>query len=125
VHEKVIVTGPYGQLQEPLIHETFASFEEVIDKMNRYSSAGARLLHEQGKRGGLGAAIGHSLWAFIRTYFLKAGLLDGREGLMLAISGLSPQTPGRSATDHALKAIAIFRYRFCILGTQRTTPVER
>lgn len=86
VHEKVIVTGPYGQLQEPLIHETFASFEEVIDKINRYSSEGARLLHEQGKRGGLGAAIGHSLWAFFRTYFLKAGLLDGREGLMLAIS---------------------------------------
>ena len=86
VHEKVIVTGPYGQLQEPLIHETFASLEEVIDKINRYSSEGARLLHEQGKRGGLGAAIGHSLWAFIRTYFLKAGLLDGREGLMLAIS---------------------------------------
>jgi glycosyltransferase involved in cell wall biosynthesis len=86
VHEKVIVTGPYGQLQEPLIHETFASLEEVIDKINRYSSEGARLLHEQGKRGGLGTAIGHSLWAFIRTYFLKAGLLDGREGLMLAIS---------------------------------------
>jgi glycosyltransferase involved in cell wall biosynthesis len=86
VHEKVIVTGPYGQLQEPLIHETFASLEEVIDKINRYSSEGAWLLHEQGKRGGLGTAIGHSLWAFIRTYFLKAGLLDGREGLMLAIS---------------------------------------
>lgn len=86
VHEKVIVTGKCGRLREPLIHETFRSLEEVLDKMNRYSSAGAQLLHEKGQRGGLRAALGHGLWTFIRTYFLRAGLLDGREGLMLAVS---------------------------------------
>ncbi|MGH6634927.1 MAG: glycosyltransferase family 2 protein, partial [Gammaproteobacteria bacterium] len=32
------------------------------------------------------AALGHGLWTFIKTYFLKAGLLDGPEGLMLAVS---------------------------------------
>jgi len=86
VHEKVIMKGPLGRLQEPLIHETYGSLEEVLDKINSYSSEGAKLFYEQGKRGGLGAALAHGLWAFIRTYFLKAGLLDGREGLMLAIS---------------------------------------
>ncbi|MGQ0657574.1 MAG: glycosyltransferase family 2 protein [Chromatiales bacterium] len=86
VHEKVIMRGAPGRLQEPLIHKTFGSLEEVLDKINSYSSEGARLFYEQGKRAGLGAALAHGLWAFIRTYFLKAGLLDGREGLMLAIS---------------------------------------
>jgi len=31
-------------------------------------------------------AILHALWAFIRTYIVRFGFLDGREGLMLAIS---------------------------------------
>jgi glycosyltransferase involved in cell wall biosynthesis len=86
VHEKVIMRGPLGRLHEPLIHETFGSLEEVLDKINSYSSEGAQLFYEQGKRGGLGVGLAHGLWTFIRTYFLKAGLLDGREGLMLAIS---------------------------------------
>jgi hypothetical protein len=31
-------------------------------------------------------AVGHALWAFFRSYFLRAGFLDGREGFMLAVS---------------------------------------
>jgi hypothetical protein len=34
----------------------------------------------------VGKAVGHGLWAFIRTYFLRLGFLDGRMGLVLAIS---------------------------------------
>jgi glycosyltransferase involved in cell wall biosynthesis len=86
VHERVLVTGRCGRLQEPLIHHSFRSLEEVLEKINCYSTESARMLHEQDRQGGLWAALGHGLWAFVRTYFLKAGLLDGREGLMLAIS---------------------------------------
>ena len=28
----------------------------------------------------------HGVWTFIRTEFLRAGFLDGREGFMLAVS---------------------------------------
>ena len=28
----------------------------------------------------------HGWWAFIRTYFLRLGFLDGREGFMLAVA---------------------------------------
>ena len=31
-------------------------------------------------------AVLRALWAFVRTYFLRAGFLDGREGFMLAVS---------------------------------------
>lgn len=86
IHERVLVTGACGLLREPLIHHSFRSLEEVLDKVNRYSTDSARMLHEQGKRGGLGTAIGHGLWTFLKTYVLNAGVLDGREGLMLAIS---------------------------------------
>ena len=39
-----------------------------------------------GRTGSLGRAIAHGLWAFIRTYFLRLGFLDGRWGFMLAFS---------------------------------------
>jgi hypothetical protein len=31
-------------------------------------------------------AFWHAVWAFIRTYFLRLGFLDGPQGLALAIS---------------------------------------
>jgi len=86
VHERLIVNGPVGTLRHPLIHEAFVDLEEVLDKINRYSSAGAVRMHTAGRRASLSSALGHSAWAFLRTYFLRAGFLDGREGFMLAVS---------------------------------------
>jgi hypothetical protein len=54
--------------------------------VNRYSSDGARDLHRRGVKGSPGKALGHGLWAFLRTYLFKRGFLDGRLGLALAIS---------------------------------------
>ncbi len=86
VHEHLQSELPTGHLNEPLIHFSYDNFETVLDKMNRYSSGGAQELHKKGKNGSLSSAIMHGVWAFIRTYFLRAGFLDGREGFMLAVS---------------------------------------
>jgi len=69
-----------------LDHESFAGFEQVIDKMNRYSTDGAAMMHARGRRGSVGRALLHGLWTFLRTYVLRLGFLDGRYGLLLAIS---------------------------------------
>jgi glycosyltransferase involved in cell wall biosynthesis len=86
VHERVDVCGKIAKLTQPLLHEAFVDPEEVLHKINSYSSLGARRLHEAGKQTSLSAAILKGLWTFIRTYFLTAACLDGRQGLMLAIS---------------------------------------
>lgn len=86
VHERLLVEGAVGTLQQPLLHEAFTTAEEVLDKINRYSTASADTLHRQGKTSSLNGALFHGLWAFIRTYILRAGFLDGREGFMLAVS---------------------------------------
>jgi glycosyltransferase involved in cell wall biosynthesis len=86
VHEALQVRGPVGRLEGELLHESFADFEAVLDKVNRYSTAGARDLHRRGVRGSPGKALGHGLWTFLRTYLFKCGFLDGRLGLALAIS---------------------------------------
>lgn len=87
VHEKVTVTqGKIGTLKTALHHDSFSSLEDVLNKMNAYSSASAQMYYTQGRRASLSKAIFHGLWAFLRTYLLKKGFLDGREGFMLAVS---------------------------------------
>jgi glycosyltransferase involved in cell wall biosynthesis len=86
VHERLIVDGPVGRLCQPLLHEAFSSLEDVLETMNRYSTAGSRMMYERGKRATLTAAIMHGLWSFFHTYVVRAGFLDGREGFMLALS---------------------------------------
>ncbi|HSD61410.1 MAG TPA: glycosyltransferase family 2 protein [Burkholderiales bacterium] len=86
VHERLIVEGRVGTLASPLLHEAFTSAEEVLEKVNRYSSAGAEMALRQGRRATLAGAVLRGLSAFVRTYLLKAGFLDGREGFMLAVS---------------------------------------
>ena len=44
VHEKIIASGAIGQLNAHLLHNSFTSFEAVLDKANRYSTAGAQIL---------------------------------------------------------------------------------
>ena len=86
VHEQLIVHGPIGSLTQPILHESFVSFEEVLDKLNRYSSAGAQMMSARGRTGSLGSAVAHAAWTFLRTYLFRAGFLDGREGFMVAVS---------------------------------------
>jgi hypothetical protein len=43
-------------------------------------------MRQQGKRASLGKAVAHALWAFLRTYVLQRGFLDGRMGFVLAVS---------------------------------------
>lgn len=86
VHERVVVSGSTGTLSEPLRHETYIDLEEMIEKMDRYSTLWARDKHAQGRRANLVLAVAKSLWSFFRSYILRRGFLDGREGFLLAVS---------------------------------------
>jgi glycosyltransferase involved in cell wall biosynthesis len=86
VHEKLVVDGVTGSLREALRHEAIRDLDEAIRKMSSYSTAGAHMLHARGKSSTLAGAVVHGVWTFIRTYVLRAGFLDGREGFMLAVS---------------------------------------
>ena len=68
------------------MHETFVDLDELLAKMNNYSSLSAQDMQRDGKRSGLPMAVARAAWAFLRTYFLRGGYLDGREGFMLAVA---------------------------------------
>jgi glycosyltransferase involved in cell wall biosynthesis len=85
VHERLIVDGRIARLEGELQHHSMPTLESALDKMNRYSSGRAADKVAAGRRGGLGSALAHGVWAFLRCYILRRGCLDGRLGLVLAI----------------------------------------
>ncbi len=84
VHERLIVEGPVGSLGGDLLHDTMPTLEDALDKMNRYTTGRAADKVRAGARGGLGPALLHGSWAFIRCYVMKRGFLDGSAGFVLA-----------------------------------------
>lgn len=86
VHEHLETDLNTGHLNTALIHYSYRDYETLINKMNHYSTAGALDFYNNGKTSSLRKAIFHGLWAFIRTYFIKFGFLDGSAGLILAIA---------------------------------------
>ncbi|NWG24063.1 MAG: glycosyltransferase family 2 protein, partial [Pseudorhodoplanes sp.] len=86
VHERVICDGPVGRLTEPLVHHPVHRLEDALSRMDRYSTAGAGMLVASGRRVGFMTGILRGFWSFFRTYILRAGFLDGREGFLLAVA---------------------------------------
>jgi glycosyltransferase involved in cell wall biosynthesis len=86
LHAHLQVEGATGTLKQPIVHYSYRTLEDVLEKLNRYSSANARDMTTAGRTGSLGRAVAHGLWAFFRTYVLRLGFLDGRWGFMLAVS---------------------------------------
>jgi glycosyltransferase involved in cell wall biosynthesis len=89
VHEHLkpcVTPALIGRLTTPLLHYSFVSAEQVLHKMNHYSSLSAQAKFAKGQPSSLGKALLHGLWAFIRTYIVQRGFLDGSQGVMLAIS---------------------------------------
>jgi hypothetical protein len=110
VHERLEVRGRVERLPGDLLHDTMPTLDDALDKLNRYSTGRALDKVKAGRSGGLGAALGHGLWAFLRCYLLKRGFLDGRLGLVLAIY----QAEG-----------TYYRYlKMGLLTQQRRNPIE-
>ncbi|MBY4895634.1 glycosyltransferase family 2 protein [Cupriavidus sp. AU9028] len=85
VHENLIVDGTTGSLSTPLLHYTYDDFSQVLRKVEQYSTLGARQSFARGKTATPASAVLHGTWAFVRTYLLRRGFLDGAQGLGVAM----------------------------------------
>jgi glycosyltransferase involved in cell wall biosynthesis len=73
-----------GRLKHAMLHNAYPTLRGYIDHMNSYSSSGAEVAVEQGRRGfsPLNIVV-RPLLTFVYNYFFRLGFLDGREGLLL------------------------------------------
>ncbi|MDO8989257.1 MAG: glycosyltransferase family 2 protein [Sideroxyarcus sp.] len=85
VHESVQLTGRSARLKNPLLHYSYLTMDDVERKVEHYSSAAAQQMFEKGKRTTLAGAATSAGWAFVRTYLLRLGVLDGSAGLNIAL----------------------------------------
>jgi hypothetical protein len=84
VHERLIVDGATGRLATPLIHYTYDTLAQALAKAERYAADGAQQAFEKGKRATKLTAALRGAWAFVRTYVIRLGFLDGGPGFALA-----------------------------------------
>ena len=85
VHEgfETLSGKPLGTLTNAIWQFPFRDLNEVIEKMNRYSTLGAaKLAH---KRVSMAGALGHAIWSFLKHYIVKRGFIDGWAGFVIAL----------------------------------------
>jgi glycosyltransferase involved in cell wall biosynthesis len=74
-----------SRLKGDLLHWNYASTEEHLEKVNRFSTISADELFRAGKKAGPLDPHFHMLWSFFRSYILCAGFLDGTPGYKLCM----------------------------------------
>lgn len=86
VHESLNTGGAkVVPLQGDLLHLTCRDFFAFQRKQLHYAEQWAIQRHQAGKRCGYLSILTHTLGAFGKTWLLRAGFLDGKQGLLLAV----------------------------------------
>jgi glycosyltransferase involved in cell wall biosynthesis len=84
VHESIKVDGAIGHMEGNLLHFTCDSLSEHIKTLDRYTTLAAEQIVANQKEVTWARLIGEPPWTFFNTYVLKAGFMDGVEGLAIA-----------------------------------------
>ena len=85
VHERVAVKGRTGTLQSPLVHETYRSLSDYLQRMDRYSTLAAVEMYHQQRKFHLVDLIFRPPFTFFQMYLLRAGFLEGYKGWILSV----------------------------------------
>jgi glycosyltransferase involved in cell wall biosynthesis len=84
VHESVAADGAVATLRNDLLHEGDETLEARKTKLRHYARLSAGEMHRRGRRGGALALLLHPPAAFVRSYVLKRGFLDGGAGFRVS-----------------------------------------
>jgi len=86
VHESVELSGRARDLDGCIEHHSFEKASDFIMKTDSYSTLGARMMLEKGKSSSGLNALFRSGLTFFKVLILKRGILDGRAGIVIAVS---------------------------------------
>lgn len=87
VHEKIHPDPGVRvvRLRGDLLHYTYRNLEHYLLKSAGFAAAWATMRQRQGRRAGLVQGMLHGIACFVRMYLLRAGFLDGKAGILLAL----------------------------------------
>jgi glycosyltransferase involved in cell wall biosynthesis len=84
IHSGLRFEGRAGRLRGDLLHYTIRAFAEHEQKLERYTTAIAKEMFENGRRDWRAALWFATPWSWVRHFLLGAGFLDGYRGALIA-----------------------------------------
>ena len=82
-HDRIITDGNnIKQLSGDIQHYSFDSVSAHLSTIDKFTEIGADELLKKNKKFSIISPVTHSLWMFIKMYFIKLGFLDGFAGLL-------------------------------------------
>ena len=87
VHESMKVNGNLGGLKGDLFHFPYRDWNDHVARIARYTELAAKAARSEGRRGSIGRLLLGPPLSFIKSFFLRAGFLDGWRGLVIAYMG--------------------------------------
>ncbi|KAB7731594.1 glycosyltransferase [Rudanella paleaurantiibacter] len=86
VHEDVELSG--GRvltLKDHMLHDSYGSMHEYFEKLNRYTTAGARELDRRGRKASTAQVVFRLPLTFLKEYLLKKNILNGYPGFVWSL----------------------------------------
>lgn len=84
VHESLVVNGTTGILKNKILHYSFENFDSFKKKMLYYGFLKGKELAAKGTNYSFIIQWSKVVFKFIKTYFLKLGFLDGKDGMKIS-----------------------------------------
>jgi glycosyltransferase involved in cell wall biosynthesis len=85
-HDKFIpdANATIAHLKGDILHYSYYSIEEHRKQVEKFADISANALFHQGVRSSIGKIIYKPVARFLKSYFVRAGFLDGKEGWIIA-----------------------------------------
>lgn len=83
-HESIQLAGDVGHLQSRMLHFSYGSFEEFVDRNIRYTHLMVDFLEQAGRTTNPAEPYLHCVGNFLKAYVVRGGFLDGTAGFFLA-----------------------------------------
>jgi glycosyltransferase involved in cell wall biosynthesis len=85
-HDEVILRagGTKRRLDGPILHWLCDTFEEHLEKTDRFSAIAAREAFDRGVQAPVGKVMIKPLWRFFHNYVIKLGFLEGYHGYLVS-----------------------------------------
>ena len=91
VHPKLQLSGERRRLTTPMVHYVDRDISDMIDRLNRYTTARARDLRDSGDIGSFGHNVRRIFSRFWKCYVSRRGYREGSYGFLIALmAGLFP-----------------------------------
>ncbi|WP_372753280.1 glycosyltransferase family 2 protein [Mariniflexile sp.] len=84
VHETLSVNGNTEVLKNTSNHYSYCTFDSFNQKLTSYSKLQAQMLYDKKVRPNFYHFVIRPFWRFFHQFFIKFGILDGKEGFILA-----------------------------------------